>query len=71
MAVLDQEGVYASAGSSCASGAMDPSHVLLAMGVPKELAASSLRLSLGSASTDADVDCALTVVPDAIARLRR
>jgi cysteine desulfurase len=68
--LLDQAGVWASAGSSCASGAMEPSHVLTAMGVPKELAVNALRLTLGYASTDADVDLALEVIPAAVEQLR-
>jgi len=71
LVLLDQAGVCATAASSCASGAMDPSHVLAAMGVPRRLAAGSLRLSLGWSSTDADVDRALAVVPEAVDRLRR
>jgi cysteine desulfurase len=63
--------VFASAASSCASGAQEPSHVLAAMGVPRALAQGSLRLSLGWPSTDADVDLALEAVPAAIAQLRR
>ena len=69
--LLERAGVYASAASSCASGAQDPSHVLAAMGVPRELAQGSLRLSLGWPSTDADVDIALEAVPAAVAQLRR
>jgi cysteine desulfurase len=68
--LLDQGGVAASAASSCASGAAEPSAVLAAMGVPRDLAAGSLRLSLGWATTDADVDRALEVVPAAVAQLR-
>jgi cysteine desulfurase len=62
--------VYASAGSACTSGAIEPSHVLVAMGVPEERALGSLRLSLGVITTDADVDLALAAVPAAVARLR-
>jgi cysteine desulfurase len=69
--LLDREGVCASAGSSCSSGAMDPSHVLAAMGVSREQALSAVRLSLGPASTSADVDRALEVIPAAVAKLRR
>jgi cysteine desulfurase len=69
--LLERGGVYASAASACASGAMEPSHVLTAMGVPKERAAGALRLSLGFASTEADIDLALEVIPDAVRRLRR
>lgn len=68
--LLDEAGVCASAGSACASGALEASHVLLAMGVPEGEALSALRLSLGWCSTDADVDAALEVVPAAVARLR-
>jgi cysteine desulfurase len=69
--LLERGGVYASVASSCASGAMEPSHVLAAMGVAKERAVGALRLSLGYASTDEDVDVALAVIPDAVRRLRR
>jgi cysteine desulfurase len=69
--LLERGGVYASAASSCASGAQEPSHVLAAMGVPRELAQGSLRLSLGWPSTDADVDLALEVVPAGVAQLRK
>jgi cysteine desulfurase len=69
--LLERAEVYASAASSCASGAMEASHVLAAMGVDPELANGSLRLSLGWASTDAEIDHALEAVPPAIAQLRR
>jgi cysteine desulfurase len=68
--LLDEEGVCASAGSACASGAMEPSHVLTAMGIPADEALSSVRFSLGHTSTSADVDLALKVVPAAVAALR-
>jgi cysteine desulfurase len=68
--LLDDAGVCASAGSACASGALEPSHVLTAMGIDDRLALSSLRLSLGWTTTDDDVDLALKAVPDAVARLR-
>ena len=70
LVLLDDAGVCASAGSACASGAMEPSHVLTAMGVDRADALSSLRLSLGSGTTDDEVDLALKVVPEAVARLR-
>lgn len=69
--LLERAGVYASAASSCASGAQEPSHVLAAMGVPRDIAQGSLRLSLGWPSTDADVDLALEVIPAAVRQLRR
>jgi cysteine desulfurase len=70
LVALDRAGVYAAAGSSCSSGATDPSHVLAAMGIARADALSSIRLSLGFASADADVETALAVIPDAVARLR-
>ena len=68
--LLDAAGVYASAGSACAAGAVDPSHVLAAMGLPRERALGALRLSLGPNTTDADIDLALSVIPPAVERLR-
>lgn len=68
--MLDRDGVCAAAGSSCQSGSMDPSHVLVAMGLDRTAALSSIRLSLGWPSTDADVDLALEVIPTAVHRLR-
>ena len=70
LVLLDGAGVCASAGSACTSGAMEPSHVLTAMGVPRERALGSLRLTLGTTTTGADVDAALAAVPHAVARLR-
>ena len=70
LVLLDDAGVCASAGSACASGALEPSHVLTAMGIDDQLALSSLRLSLGWTTTDDDVDLALKAVPDAVAQLR-
>lgn len=70
LVLLDREGLCATAASSCASGAMEPSHVLAAMGVPRALAFGSLRLSLGWTTTDAEVDHALEVVPASVAQLR-
>jgi cysteine desulfurase len=65
-----EHGVLASAASSCASGAQEPSHVLAALGVDRSLAAGSLRLSLGWSTTQADVDAACAGVPAAARRLR-
>jgi cysteine desulfurase len=70
LVALDLAGVCAAAGSSCSSGASEPSHVLAAMGVPRDKAMASIRLSLGFASTDADVDRALAVIPSAVQQLR-
>ena len=67
---LDAAGVYAAAGSSCSSGASEPSYVLEAMGLSRADALSSVRFSLGFASTNSDVATALDVVPRAVAQLR-
>lgn len=68
--LLDSYGLAASAGSACASGAMEPSHVLAAMGYSADEARGALRLTLGHGSTDADVELALVAVPEASRRLR-
>jgi cysteine desulfurase len=70
LVLLDGAGVYASAGSACASGAVEPSYVLSAMGIPRTRGLGALRLSLGPTTTEADVDLALEAVPAAVARLR-
>jgi cysteine desulfurase len=70
LVVLDELGVAASAGSACASGAMEPSHVLLAMGCSPAQALGALRLTLGHTTAEAEVDLALQAVPAAVARLR-
>jgi len=70
LVLLDDAGVCASAGSACASGAMEPSHVLSAMGVSREEAMSSLRFSLGWPSTIDDVDEAVAALVDVVDRLR-
>lgn len=67
---LDFKGVCASSGSACTSGSLDPSHVLLAIGLPHELAHGSLRLTLGAGSTEEDVDYVIEVTPPIIERLR-
>ncbi len=69
--LLDEAGVCASAASACAAGAMEPSHVLHAMGVPRELAQGALRLTLGNTSTAADVDHGVDVIVRAVHQLRR
>ncbi len=68
--LLDEAGVAVSAGSSCSSGATEPSHVLLAMGLDPAQARSGIRFSLGLGTTEAEIDHALAVTPDAVARLR-
>ena len=68
--LLDDKGICASSGSACTSGSLDPSHVLLAIGRPHEVAHGSLRLSLGDDTTEADVDYIIEVVSDVVAYLR-
>lgn len=67
---LDNEGICASSGSACTSGSLDPSHVLLAIGLPHEIAHGSLRLSIGEDTTEEDVDYILKVIPEVVKRLR-
>ncbi len=68
--MLDMKGVSASSGSACTSGSLDPSHVLLSIGLKHEVAHGSLRLSLGENNTEEDVDYILEVLPPIIERLR-
>ena len=67
---LDLAGFAASSGSACTTGSVEPSHVLVAMGVPEELARGSLRFSLGRGNTDEDVDRLLAELPPIVERLR-
>lgn len=69
--LLDEAGIACSSGSACASGALDPSHVLLALGIPKKLAKGSLRFSLGRTSTDEDVDAVLAALSRVVERARK
>ena len=69
--LLDMHGVSASSGSACTSGSLDPSHVLLAIGLPHEVAHGSLRISFGDYNTMEDVDYILEVLPQIIERLRK
>ena len=68
--LLDAKGVAASSGSACASGDLDPSHVLLALGRPHEVAHGSLRLSFSGYNTEEDIDHILKVVPEVVSYLR-
>jgi len=68
--MLDLNGIAASSGSACTSGSLDPSHVLLAIGLPHEIAHGSLRLSVGDINTEEDVDYVLSKLPDIVQRLR-
>jgi cysteine desulfurase len=67
---LDLKGLAVSTGAACSSGAIEPSHVLLAMGVPADRARASVRFSLGKQNTAEDIDLALALVPETVARLR-
>ncbi len=69
--LLDQADVYASAASACASGAMEPSHVLEAMGVERSWSNGALRLSLGHTTTEAEIDLAVSAIVSAVNQLRR
>lgn len=68
--LLDSMGICASSGSACTSGSLDPSHVLLATGVPHEIAHGSLRLSMGDGTTEEEVDYVLDAIPKIVKRLR-
>ena len=68
--LLDAKGIEASSGSACTSGSLDPSHVLLALGLPHEVAHGSLRLSLSGANTQEDVDYMLREIPQVVSYLR-
>ena len=67
---LDLEGIAVSSGSACTSGSLEPSHVLLAMGLPAEIAQSAIRFSLGWSNTEAEIDYVLEVLPRLVERLR-
>ena len=68
--LLDQKGICASSGSACTSGSLDPSHVLLAIGRPHEVAHGSLRLTLSAFNTEEDIEKILDIVPKVVERLR-
>lgn len=69
--LLGQKGICGSTGSACTSASLEPSHVLLAIGLPHEIAHGSLRLTLGDANTEADVDYVLEVLPGIVDKLRQ
>jgi cysteine desulfurase len=70
VAALDLEGIEASTGSACTTGSVEPSHVLLAMGIDPQQARGSLRLTIGRATTEAEIDRTLEVLAGVIGRLR-
>ena len=67
---LDLKGLAVSSGAACSSGAIEPSHVLLAMALPHDRARASVRISLGKQTTQEDVDFAVSVIPETVGRLR-
>lgn len=69
--LLDDEGICASSGSACTSGSLDPSHVLLAIGRPHEIAHGSLRLTLSKYTTEEEIDKVIEIVPKVVDRLRK
>ncbi len=71
LVVLSERGVYASAGAACSSGSLDPSPVLLAMGVPSVIAHGSVRFSLGPETTAEELDRSVDEIAGAVARLSR
>ena len=68
--LLDMAGICASSGSACTSGSLDPSHVLMAIGLPHEIAHGSLRLTFGRENTEEDVDYIMEKLPGIVSRLR-
>ncbi len=68
--LLDQNGICASSGSACSTGSLDPSHVLMSIGLPHEIAHGSLRLSINELNTDEDIDYMLEKIPAVVSRLR-
>jgi cysteine desulfurase len=67
---LDLKGIAASSGSACMSGTLEPSHVLLAMGIPREVAHGSLRMTLGASNTEDDIDYVVDVLEETVKKLR-
>ncbi|HET6777824.1 MAG TPA: aminotransferase class V-fold PLP-dependent enzyme, partial [Gemmatimonadales bacterium] len=68
---LDLAGIAVSSGSACSTGAVEPSHVLVAMGVPRELALGTIRFSLGRETTQDDIDRSVEVVPGVVEKVRK
>ena len=69
--MLDMNGICASSGSACTSGSLDPSHVLLSIGLPHEIAHGSLRISISDETTKEDIDYILEKLPSIVERLRK
>ena len=69
--LLSSSGIYASSGSACTSGSLDPSHVLLAIGLPHEIAHGSLRLTLSKYTTEEEINKTIEIVPKVVEYLRQ
>jgi cysteine desulfurase len=67
---LDEKGIQAATGSACTSQSLEPSHVLLSIGLPYEMAHGSLRFTMGHSTTQADIDYVLKILPEIVAKLR-
>ena len=68
--MLDLKGICASTGSACSAGSVDPSHVLLAIGLPNDIARSSLRLTLGRETTKEEIDKTIDAIKEIVSKLR-
>ena len=71
MLYLDLEGIAVSTGSACASGSLDPSHVILATGLSAEYAHGSIRMSMGRDTNESDINYVISVLPQIIKRIRK
>jgi cysteine desulfurase len=70
LVALDNMGIYASSGSACASGSLEPSHVLVSMGLPEDIIKSSLRFSMGEGTTEEDIDYLIQTIPNVVKKIR-
>lgn len=70
LVALDNMGIYASSGSACASGSLEPSHVLVSMGFPEDIIKSSLRFSMGEGTTEEDIDYLIKTIPNVVKKIR-
>lgn len=70
LVALDNLGIYASSGSACASGSLEPSHVLVSMGLPEDILKASVRFSMGEGTTEEDIDYLISTIPSVVQRIR-
>lgn len=68
--MLDMQGICASSGSACTAGSMEPSHVLMALGLPEEVVHGSIRFTLGAETTKEEIDFTIKKTKEAVAKLR-